>query len=869
MRGSRLLSICRDFFSFFFDEINRFLLMRDIKMLEKPELKFLLITCFLFGISFRVYGSPAVLKTPDPYAMQAQPSIKKPPSFDRFMGFDAELLEPFKDEISQDDRQQIINASKGLLGSESDGLGHALKEIYKAMRGSGETNSDVSDFSYLSKLIMTENFASDFLTMDGDGEQTESPLLPFMQAQPSNVYVSSSNSIAADQIEGEEYNFSCTTAALAGAPDNYIQAIESLLGNPIESSVILAKPDEASDVVMGFLGKIRGSPLGTLGKYSDLYGESGVGAEAPLLVEIESILAGDSKDVLPGTIDHVPKIRKNRELKFAYYLDHYINHIKVSYPKSEEPLRRAFQLLLPVVARAKEKCKVSGGSWQEVVVRDDHSLNLFSCRDREQQLIGLSAKTELAAMESGFEVSYNIPFSQQGVRLSFNSMITPDIQIMTIKDGLFLSWYNDATPRQWGSVENDGPGFGWNRQGLLKSMISRSEMGFVKRTWYPNKILFRETRLNKEQDLKEIKEWHDNGRLRSLSVLKRGRVEGERQWWHRNGRPAGLALLKDDLAEGLIQLWYDDGKLAMTGNAKEGVPEGVVTWSYPNGQLAFQGEYKNKKADGMLRMFRPDGSTIIDARYIKGKMNGVSRQYYANGSLRSEISSTNGKFNGDQLIFYSNGSRKQQIVFDKNKNLERSTNFFANGQIEEVCEFDKHQLKRFKKMDKEGRIIVEGKIELGGTGSKSIYTKFRSDGTELASCQMPVSLGDASHRIIRQCQFRQADGVDVAYQKPRLVAGQVIKAYDDKKLVWLPEKCGGFESTTSYDTETENATAITMFQVKEACIGAGLANSVICISEFKNDKFMDQDCRSLGAEQSDETINALQNEQYRSVGDMP
>lgn len=77
--------------------------------------------------------------------------------------------------------------------------------------------------------------------------------------------------------------------------------------------------------------------------------------------------------------------------------------------------------------------------------------------------------------------------------------------------------------------------------------------------------------------------WYPNGRRKSRTTYKDGKIDGLLEQWYENGEKAIEHNYKNGELDGLMQEWYEDGTKMREWIMENGVPKGRCHYWYPNG----------------------------------------------------------------------------------------------------------------------------------------------------------------------------------------------------------------------------------------------------------------------------------------------
>ena len=131
-----------------------------------------------------------------------------------------------------------------------------------------------------------------------------------------------------------------------------------------------------------------------------------------------------------------------------------------------------------------------------------------------------------------------------------------------------------------------------------------------------------------------IKEYHDNGQLKSEITYKDGKKNGPYTWYWDNGNISDQGAYKDGKLDGPIKVYYYTGELQIEGVLKYRQKVGIVRGYYKNGQLKSEGTYRNDERNGPLKSYFENGKLRSDELFKNDVQVGPFQYYHENGQLR-------------------------------------------------------------------------------------------------------------------------------------------------------------------------------------------------------------------------------------------
>jgi hypothetical protein len=116
-----------------------------------------------------------------------------------------------------------------------------------------------------------------------------------------------------------------------------------------------------------------------------------------------------------------------------------------------------------------------------------------------------------------------------------------------------------------------------------------------------------------------IKEYHPNGKIKSINE-----VIGEKR-------------------DGLCKYYNTEGKLIATTEFKNNMYHGKYTTYYSNNKKCTEVTYASHEKNGTAINYYENGKIAIEENYLKGELNGIKKKYHGNGLLMMENEFKNGQ----------------------------------------------------------------------------------------------------------------------------------------------------------------------------------------------------------------------------------
>ncbi|MBQ3666500.1 MAG: toxin-antitoxin system YwqK family antitoxin [Elusimicrobiaceae bacterium] len=171
----------------------------------------------------------------------------------------------------------------------------------------------------------------------------------------------------------------------------------------------------------------------------------------------------------------------------------------------------------------------------------------------------------------------------------------------------------------------------------------------------------------------EIKEFTENGKLKTEAVYKNNKLNGQ------------------------LVRYTDDGKLLCKETYENGILKGPAEYySYRKDDfLCTRCNYKNAVLDGELTLSQANGTLRERALYTKGRLHGPRTTFYSTGDKEAIETWSEGKLQGERTLFFPTG----QVWCKEN---------YRNGRLDgERTEFYIHQKPRLQEFYSEG--LLDGK----------------------------------------------------------------------------------------------------------------------------------------------------------------
>ena len=160
--------------------------------------------------------------------------------------------------------------------------------------------------------------------------------------------------------------------------------------------------------------------------------------------------------------------------------------------------------------------------------------------------------------------------------------------------------------------------------------------------YYSDKNIEETIEAQEKVKTKDVKLYHDNGKLRTLATLD-----------------------EDEKPHGNCKEWYPSGNIFKNQNFKHGTPHGSFKEYFENGNLWKEYNFINGKEHGKNNQFYEDGKKDIVGNFINGKMHGLKEQYFSSGNLETRTTYENGLIEGLHIFLSKDGEVIEEKIMQK------------------------------------------------------------------------------------------------------------------------------------------------------------------------------------------------------------
>ncbi|WGL60331.1 hypothetical protein QEJ31_01775 [Pigmentibacter sp. JX0631] len=200
----------------------------------------------------------------------------------------------------------------------------------------------------------------------------------------------------------------------------------------------------------------------------------------------------------------------------------------------------------------------------------------------------------------------------------------------------------------------------------------------------------------------EIKDYYENGNLKSICLKNDLGLNGEYKIYHKNGKEKQISYYLNGLLHGRTTIWDEFGNilyemdfLANKLNGpfivySQGIKNicmlyinGVLNGKYEvyssNGNLIQSSTYFNNLLEGESKYFNETANTLIKQEfYKKGKLSGIVTTFYPNQTKMLEQEYLDGTLNGFSKFYSLDGSITEYKAYENGKVIYQK-NFDSAG----------------------------------------------------------------------------------------------------------------------------------------------------------------------------------------------
>jgi antitoxin component YwqK of YwqJK toxin-antitoxin module len=125
---------------------------------------------------------------------------------------------------------------------------------------------------------------------------------------------------------------------------------------------------------------------------------------------------------------------------------------------------------------------------------------------------------------------------------------------------------------------------------------------------------------------------------------------------HQNGTLKSRSMIIDGLLQGLSEGWFTNGQKQLTEHFLQGVSHGQRLKWYADGQKHSEAQIAHGEFHGTFRRWHPNGTLAEEVQFEHGKPHGSAHAYYPSGFLKRSVIIKHGAI--IQQNSYSDGERQ-------------------------------------------------------------------------------------------------------------------------------------------------------------------------------------------------------------------
>ena len=353
----------------------------------------------------------------------------------------------------------------------------------------------------------------------------------------------------------------------------------------------------------------------------------------------------------------------------------------------------------------------------------------------------------LSNIKREFSVSQNIYLeaNEESISTFFKNLAIKEknLEGKKLREGPFISYHDNGRIHKSGSYNNGlkvGDWKEYDKYGKLLKILTYNK-GKIDKKSRPDRI-------------KEFATFHDNGRLKEKGKTKNGKRDGEWNIYDKNGDITSIIVydygkeISRNIPQKVKELieYHSNGRIKTKGNTLDGKKDGVFTYYNPRGKIVKSVLFSNgvlikdddssaanqikKLKEGDHITYHKSGRIKETGKYLNGKKQGEWRKYDKKGVTTMVTVFENGDLIFEQnpniieqfVSYHSNGRIKEQgmkrggerdgewVLFSKRGKLLRKTNFFRD---EVVGQNSTKVINSFVTYHNNGYVKEEGILNMG------------------------------------------------------------------------------------------------------------------------------------------------------------
>ena len=157
--------------------------------------------------------------------------------------------------------------------------------------------------------------------------------------------------------------------------------------------------------------------------------------------------------------------------------------------------------------------------------------------------------------------------------------------------------------------------------------------------------------------------------------------DGEVKEFNENGTLKTEAVYQHNKLQGTLQQYREDGQLLCKETYEQGILNGPAEYySYTSKQtLRTNCSYKKTLLEGDFTITQLDGTILEQACYQKGRLHGPRKTYYPGRKLECEETWREGKLQGQRTLYFPTGGTWYTETYQNGRLEGERTEFFTTG----------------------------------------------------------------------------------------------------------------------------------------------------------------------------------------------
>jgi len=242
------------------------------------------------------------------------------------------------------------------------------------------------------------------------------------------------------------------------------------------------------------------------------------------------------------------------------------------------------------------------------------------------------------------------------------------------------------------------------------------------------------------------KSYYADGSLREIFGYTNGTYTGNYTIYYKNGQEKEKGSYNTaGKMSGTFMYYYASGMLQSKVDFADNIKDGKGIYYYDNGMVRKEVTYKKDLLDGKYKEYYRNGSLKTDATVTAGKLTGKEKEYNARNQLIAETNYINDLAEGEAKKYFGNGSVNEKGAYKAGKKTGLWITYYENGKVAEEetyvaglleglmkkydddgvlfaeFEFKKDVLRKYKFIDKKGKVLASGEEKNNTLNFNSYY----------------------------------------------------------------------------------------------------------------------------------------------------